>query len=137
MVACVAAVAAWTYGPWREKYAVAVPPASASQRQVVVAYLRALDAHDSGTALALSAPSMDGTTRMWLADTAGVSDIKVGTLQLDAAQGIGEQYTVPVNFVYRGHWWNDDPSFGNGEHDWGYSLARIDGRWLITDDGLG
>ncbi len=44
---------------------------------------------------------------------------------------------MPVDFVYHSHWWKNDPSFGDGEHDWGYSLAKINGRWLITDDGLG
>jgi len=71
LVACVAALAMWRYGPWREKYAVALPPPGASQRQVVLAYIRALDAHDSATAMALSAPSMRGTTQMSLASISG------------------------------------------------------------------
>src|SRR5215472_6923936 len=81
VVACLVAVAAWQYGPWREKYAVPLPPSSASQRQVVLAYLHALDAHDSATAMALSAPSMRGTTQTWLADTAGITQVKVGAVQ--------------------------------------------------------
>jgi hypothetical protein len=137
LVACVAALAMWRYGPWREKYAVALPPPGASQRQVVLAYIRALDAHDSATAMALSAPSMRGTTQMWLASTASISQIKVGAVQYDAHQATGEQYSVSVDFIYHSHWWKDDPSFGDGEHDWGYALASINGRWLITDDGLG
>ncbi|HXT92323.1 MAG TPA: hypothetical protein VN714_24065 [Trebonia sp.] len=135
--ACVAALAAWRYGPWREKYAVALPPPTASQRQVVLAYLRALDAHDSATAMALSAPSMRDNTQVWLANTADITQIKVGAVGYDAHQAAGEQYAVPVDFVYRSHWWKDDPSFEDGEHDWGYLLASINGRWLITDDGLG
>jgi hypothetical protein len=132
----VAALAAWRYGPWQEKYAVALPPPAASQRQVVLAYLRALDAHDSATAVALSAPSMHSTTQMWLASTASITRIKIGAVQYDAQQVPGEQYTVPVDFVYHSHWWKDDPSSGNGDHYWGYSLAKINGRWLIADDGL-
>ena len=42
---CLVAGSAWRYGPWRERYAVAMPPAGASPRQVVRAYLRALDGH--------------------------------------------------------------------------------------------
>jgi hypothetical protein len=136
-LACVVAAAAWRYGPWREKYAVALPPPAASQRQVVLAYLRALDAHDGGTALSLSAPSMRSTTQMWLASTASVTQIKIGAVRYDAQQVPGEQYTVAVDFVCHSHWWIDDPTLGDGEHLWGYSLAKISGRWLITDDGLG
>jgi hypothetical protein len=136
-VACVAALAAWRYGPWREKYAVAVPPPAASQRQVVLAYLRALDAQDSATAMALSAPSMRSTTQTWLANTASITQIKIGAVQSDAKQVPDEQCTVAVDFVYHSHWWKDDPSFGDGEHAWGYWLADINGRWLITDQGLG
>jgi hypothetical protein len=139
-VACLVAglaLAAWWYGPWREKYPVALPPPSASQRQVVLAYLRALDAHDSATAIALSAPSMRGTTQMWLFSTASITRIQVGAVRYEAGQVPGEQCTVQVDFVYHSHWWHDDPSFGDGEHLWGYSLAQVNGRWLITDDGLG
>jgi hypothetical protein len=136
-VACVVALAAWRFGPWREKYAVPLPPPAASQRQVVLAYLRALDAHDGATAMALSAPSMRDRTQAWLADTASIGQIKIGAVQYDAQQVPGEQYTVAVDFVYHAHWWHDDPSFMDGEHNWGYSLAKMNGRWLITDNGLG
>ena len=132
-VACVAglalALAAWRYGPSREKYAVALPPPAASERQVVLAYLRALDAHDSSTAMALSAPSMHSITQMWLASTASITQIKIGAVQYDAQQVPGEQYTVAVDFVYHSHWWKDDPSFGDGEHLLGV-LASEDQRTL-------
>lgn len=137
VVACLMTLAVWQFWPWREKYPVAVPPPAASQRQVVLAYLRSLDAHDSVTALALSAPSMRGTTRMWLANTASITHVKIGSVQYDAHQPTGEQYDVQVDFVYRSHWWKSDPSFGDGAHLWGYWLAKLDGRWLITDDGTG
>ena len=137
VVAGLMTLAVWQFWPWREKYPVALPPPAASQRQVVWAYVRSLDAHDSLTALALSAPTMRATTKMWLASTASITDVKMGAIQYDAGQPTGEQYDVPVDFVYRSHWWKDDPSFVDGEHVWGYSLAKIDGRWLITDDGTG
>ncbi len=137
LIAGVAALTAWSYGPWREKYMVAMPLPAASQQQVVLAYLRALDAHDGATAMALSAPSMRSKTQGWLAGTASITQVRIGAVQYYPHQASGEQYTVPVDFMYHSHWWKDDPSFRDGEHDWGYSLARISGRWLISDDGLG
>ena len=132
-----AAVAIWIYGPRREKYAVALPPPTASQREVVRAYLDALDAHDTATALALSAPSMRGTTQMWLASTAGISKVRIGALAYYAQEPPGQQYSVPTDFVYSSHWWKNDPSFGDGEHYWEYWLTKVNGRWLIDDDGTG
>ncbi len=135
--ACLLALAAWKYGPWRQKYVVALPPPTASQRQVVRAYLRALDAHDSATAEALSTPSMRSTTQMWLGSTASITGIKIGAVVYDAQQPPGEQYSVPTYFTYSSHWWKNDPSFGDGERYWEYWLAKIDGRWLINDGGTG
>jgi hypothetical protein len=137
VVAFIMTLAIWRYWPWREKYTVAMPPPAASQQTVVRAYLRALDAHDSATALALSDRSMRSTTRMWLAKTAGVSRIKIGAVQYAASEQPGEQYSVPTDFVYASHWWADDPSFGDGEHYWEYWLIKINGRWLINDEGTG
>jgi hypothetical protein len=137
VVAFAVALGTWRYGPWREKYAVALPPPAASQRQVVLAYLRALDAHDTATAMALSAPSMNSNTQVWLANTASITQVKLGAVQYDPQALPADRYTVPVDFVYHSHWWKDDPSFEDGEHDWAYSLARINGRWLITNDGFG
>jgi hypothetical protein len=134
---CLVALAAWRNGPWREKYAVALPPPTASQRQVVLAYLRALDAHDSATAEALSTASMRSTTQMWLGSTASITGIKIGAVVYDAQEPAGEQYSVPTYFTYASHWWKNDPSFGDGEHYWQYWLAKIDGRWLINDEGTG
>ncbi len=114
-----------------------MPPPTASQRQVVLAYLRALDAHDSATAEALSAPTMRSTTQMWLGSTARITDIRIGTLSYAAQEPNGEQYSVATNFVYRSHWWKHDPSFGDGPHYWEYWLAKVDGRWLISDEGTG
>jgi hypothetical protein len=74
---------------------------------------------------------------MWLASTASITQIKIGAVQYDAQQPPGQQYSVPTDFVYSSHWWEDDPSFGDGEHYWEYWLAKINGRWLITDDGTG
>jgi hypothetical protein len=112
-----------------------MPPPTASPHQVVLAYLRALDAHDTATAEALSSPSMRGTTQMWLGTTASITHIRIGAISYDPQQPPGEQYSVATDFVYTSHWWKDDPSFGDGEHYWEYWLVRAHGRWLINDDG--
>jgi hypothetical protein len=134
---CLATLACWRYWPWREKYAVPVPPPSASARHVVLAFLRALDAHDSATADTLSTPGMRSTTQMWLSSTASITRIKIGPVQYHPDGPVGQQGNVSTNFWYSSHWWKQDPSFGDGQHDWGYQLVRSHGRWLVDDDGTG
>jgi hypothetical protein len=135
---CLVALGAWRYGPWRERYAVAVPPAGASPAQVVRAYLRALGGHDRGTAMALSAPGYRGTTRYWLGRTASVRVLRIGTVQYYRRDAPGERYAVPADFTYSAYRWQaGDPSFGNGEHHWDYWLLRSHGRWLVSDAGTG
>jgi hypothetical protein len=131
------AIAAWWDGPWRQTYAVPVPPPSAAPGQVVRAYLRALDAHDSATACALSAPGFRGTTATWLNSTASITGIWIGTVQYYPASPPGQRYEVPVTFRYASHWWKQDPSFPDGNEDWGYQLVHTHGRFLIDDDGTG
>jgi hypothetical protein len=128
-------VAGWWYWPWREKYVVPAPPPSATARQVVLAYLHALDAHDSATAYAVSAPDYKSSAGSWLDSTARISQIWVGKLQY--APKSQERYYVPVTFWYYSHWWKQDDSFPNGWHQWGYVLTRSHGRFLIVDEGVG
>ena len=128
-------VAGWWLGPWRQKYSVPVPPPSASARQVVLAYLRALNAHDSATAYALSAPRFRDTTAYWLNSTARVTPIRIGSLQYFPKAPAGQRYDVPAVFWYGSHWWKQDPSFPDGRHSWGYQLVRVHGRFLIDDNG--
>jgi hypothetical protein len=112
LVACFAVaitavgVAGWSFRPWREKYVVPVLPPSASARQVVLAYLRALDAHDSATAYAVSAPDFKSTASLWLDSTARLTRIWVGKVQ----------------------YYSKEPPRG-------YSLERSHDRFLIVDDG--
>jgi hypothetical protein len=134
---CLVTLACWRYWPWREKYAVPAPPPSASARQVVLAYLRALDAHDSATADTLSTPGVRSTTEMWLSSTASITRIKIGPVLCDPHDPVSQQCQVSANFWYSSHWWKQDPSFGNGQHDWGYQLVRSHGRWLVDDEGAG
>jgi len=76
-----AAVEGWWYWPGREKYTVAVPAPSASAPQVVLAYLRALDAHDRATAYALSTSAFRSTVAAWLSQTASITRIQIGKVQ--------------------------------------------------------
>jgi hypothetical protein len=131
----VAAVAAGGAAWWWEvtpKYHVAVPAAGAPPADVVRAYLRALDAHDGGTARALSTSDHRAVTGTWLSDTAGLR-----LLTLAAPVPEGDETRVSVTFDLRQHWWTDDPSMGPGRHDWSYVLVRQHGRWLIQDEGTG
>jgi hypothetical protein len=135
---CLVAAGAWRYGPWRERYAVAMPPARASPRQVVRAYLHALDGHDAGTAMALSAAGHRSATAYWLARTASVRVVRIGAVQYYPGDPPGQRYVVPTDFVYSSYSWEHyDPSFWNGAHYWEYWLVHPHGRWLIRDEGTG
>jgi hypothetical protein len=134
VLACLAGLTAWHYRPWRLKYAVPMPPQHASPRPVVVAYLHALDAHDNATAQALSAPVERATTAFWLRDTAGVTAIKIDSVQHFTAS---PPYYVCAEFRYSSHLWTGDDSFPDGQRYWCYDLVRRHDRWLIYDDGLG
>jgi len=128
-----AGLATWHYWP-RLKYAVPVPPPHASPRQVVTAYLHALDAHDTTTALTLSAPGERVTTAFWLKDTAGITAIRIESVQHFKPS---PPYYVCTEFHYSSHPWTNDESFPDGQHYWCYDLVHRHGRWLIYDDGLG
>jgi hypothetical protein len=133
LVALIALLGGWWVWPWREKYSVPVPSAGASARQVVIAYLRSLDAHDNATALALSTPGFRSTTSAWLASTAGVTHIDVRPLQ--CFRSGPDRCDVQTTFNYASHWWKQDDSFPDGPETWGYFVVRRGGRWLINDDG--
>lgn len=134
VIGCLAGLAAWRYWPWRQKYPVPLPAVSASPGQVVVAYLRALNAHDQTTADALSAPSEQGTTASWLHSTASITSIRISSVQHFTGS---EPYQVCMNFRYTSHWWLEDPSFPEGQEYWCYYLIHRHDRWLVADDGLG
>jgi hypothetical protein len=136
VVVAALAAATWWQWPWRQKYAVPVPPPTAAPGKVGRAYLRALDAHDSATAYALSAPDFRGTTAGWLSSTASITAIWIGKVQYHPKSPLGQRYEVPVAFRYAAHWWKQDPSFPDGNEQWGYQLVYTHGRFLIDDDGV-
>jgi hypothetical protein len=49
----------------------------------------------------------------------------------------GRRYWALTEFRYASHWWDQDPSFADGDHVWGHYLIRSHGRYLIDDEGLG
>jgi hypothetical protein len=122
-------------GWWWEnsaRYHVPVPSAGAGPGDVVRAYMRALDAHDSATARALSTASHRAATGTWLSDTTGMKALKVSAPVTEQ-----NEVQVMVTFDLHQHWWTDDPSMRPGRHDWSYILVRQRGRWLIQDEGTG
>ncbi|MHA6762581.1 hypothetical protein [Streptacidiphilus sp. PAMC 29251] len=129
------------------RYQVPMPPADATPQQVAMAYMRALDGGDQGTALALSTPDHKGEAKLWISHTAGVRDRTVTSVTADNDDDLsdwrapGEPYTqavqVEVNFTYQKHWWSDDDSVSNGPMLWGYFLVRVPGgRWLVSGEGV-
>jgi hypothetical protein len=132
------------YVDGRQRYAVAVPPAGASPEQVVLAFLRALDAHDRRTADKLVTPGNHVGPDGWVDGTARVTNIKILGVRLDPTYGqdsgtaYRQAYGVDVSFDYQAQWWYDSQgSFPDGNHYWGYSVVWDHGRWLIQDNGLG
>jgi hypothetical protein len=128
-------VEAWQYWPGREKYVVAVPPPSASPRQVVLTYLWALDAHDRATAYAVSTPAFRSTVALWLSRTASITRIWIGKVRYYPESPASARYEVPVGFWYESHWWDQDETFPNGQQGWGFQLRHIHGRFLIDANG--
>jgi hypothetical protein len=134
VIAALVGATSWRHDLDRQKYPVAMPPAHASARQVVLAYLHALDAHDAATADGLSTFAFRSETRSWLQSTAGMQNITVDGVTHYAGQA---EYDVTVSFRYASHWWKHDDSFPDGQKDWGYILVARHGRLLISDDGTG
>lgn len=134
--AAVVVVAALVGGGWwwesTPRYDVPLPSASAGPGDVVRAYMRALDAHDSATARVLSTSSHRPVTGGWLSDTSGMKALKVSAPITEH-----NEVQVMVTFDLHQHWWTDDPSMRPGRHDWSYILVQQRGRWLIQDEGIG
>jgi hypothetical protein len=86
------------------------------------------------TAQARSAPGERATTAFWLKDTAGITAIKIESVQHFTAS---PPCYVCAEFRYSSHPWTGHDSFPDGEHHWCYDLVHRHCRWLIYDDGLG
>ena len=134
VMAAVAAIGLTLYHLDRQKYQVPMPPPGASARQVVLAYLHALDAHDTATAEQLTTPSFRPETQSWLRSTASIRHITIQGVTHWSRQ---HEYDVNVTFRYASHLWTRDSSFPDGDHFWGYSLVSRHGRLLINGDGVG
>ncbi|MEV4455965.1 DUF4829 domain-containing protein [Microbispora sp. NPDC049633] len=120
-------------------------PDSASPRQVVAAYLDAINAHDVEAGRRLStrrfAEREENVTGS-LFDDAELSDVKIEVPRPEPGYGSRnggrhrEAVYVPVSFTLR-H--SDDVSMPNGPTVWGYVLVRAgeDEPWRIDDAGVG
>jgi hypothetical protein len=129
-------------GPRRQ---VALPPAGAAPAAVVRAYVDALDAHDTGTALALWVPAeRAGLRETWLSDVDTVTGVRLGRPAHERPAWSGHRadqavVRVPVRFDLRWRWLHGDGSMPSGRTDWGYLLVRVSpgGPWRIFDQGTG
>lgn len=118
---------------------VAMPPAGATPRQVVIGYLAALNANDPRVARALTKPGSEARAQAdsWLRDLDHISDIRIHGVFSDP----DPRYHGAVDVVVD---WNVDWRHSDGSTDgdmsfWDYSLASdpATGRWLIFDQGQG
>jgi hypothetical protein len=126
----------WGLWSWLAQAAVPVPPATASARQVVLTFIRALNAHDATTAEALWVPDMAAAAQAWTRSTTSITDVKVRDGGPPLADGGCSRDWVFVRFRYVGRS-PANASFRDGVHVWGYDLTRSHGRLLICDQGLG
>jgi hypothetical protein len=134
VIAAVAAIVLTPHPPDAQKYRVPMPPPGASARQVVVAYLHALDAHDTATAEQLSTAGFRSTTQSWLQLTGSIQHITMQNVYHYARQG---EYDATVTFRFTSQPGRGDDSFPDGSHYWGYVLVPRHGRLLVSDDGTG
>lgn len=107
---------------------IAVPPADATAEEVVRAYLEAVDAHDCGTALELTAPSFAATTESMCRDAASLTITGLVTVGTGA---------VHASFDVDWRLFAEDVSIPEGGFGWAYSLDRGEDGWRIEDAGNG
>ena len=110
---------------------VALPPPSASPRQVVTRYLHALQSGDCDTAHALATSTfVPGNGEL-----CGDVDVKTFKVAADTAStGLG-QITFATQMVTNG---SGDGSIPPGELTWFYTVKRqSDGSWRLVSGGSG
>ena len=120
------------------------PSRHTGPREVVSAYLAALDAGDASAALQLATPrfqaELKGEVDSPLTNWVSVADVRVGTPREDDALASARRYrlvlNVPVNFALRQR---EEVSMRDGKTTWGYVVVRQDpsDAWLIDDQGVG
>jgi hypothetical protein len=123
---------------------VVVPRANATPKQVVTAYLDALNAHDCDTAEAVMTDGAKGEATSWCEDVASLTDVDVSDYSRERPEWSGhsgrEQVTnVPVAFNLNWRPFHNDGSMDEGATVWGYLLvrARPGSPWRIFSQGTG
>lgn len=107
----------------------ALPPSSASARQVLDAYLGALRAGDCATARALATGSMTSSN----GDLCGQVHVSATRVEGEPAGGPGE-LTFMTMLTISGA----DQSMHDGDNTWFYSLKQqADGAWRLVGGGSG
>jgi len=143
LVVLIAVVGYW-HAVDARRYAVPLPPANASPQRVVLAYLHALDGHDTSTAEHLVTHDNGLDLPYWLSHTASLTNIRITGTWWDATYGryaggpYAHAWEIGTSFDYRYHWWIDSAgtNFPNGHQPyWGFTVVRDHGRWLIRDQG--
>lgn len=115
----------------------APPPATSSPRDVVHAYVAALNAHDRAALKAIT--DDDGTAATWLHDIRKITDLKITSVRNGNPKASGfPEHTklkeVAVTFI--ASWRHKDPSVESGRMDWGYVLEKNKATgWTIVDQG--
>lgn len=128
----------------RQTSDVAVPANAATPRQVVTAYLDALNVHDCETAETVMTQEAKASARSWCKNIASLTDVAVGNEFAERPTYYGRSDTeevahVPVTFNLNWRIFHNDGSMGEGSTTWGYLLVRssADSPWRIFDQGVG
>lgn len=110
---------------------VAMPPADASPRQVVSAYVAAMNAHDCDTAKRLSATEGVDETALWCGDIAHLS------VSFPEKYSVNRRGRVDMLVVLDIHWrpFHNDGTVPQGPYTWEYLLRRVHGAWRVFDQG--
>lgn len=126
----------------RQEGQVAVPPVGAGPRQVVKAFVAALDAHDCATARKLFVDRRPAD--QWCGDVLSLKRLRMRTPFAEKPQWSGhrsdqEVMDVGVTFDLRWRLFHNDGSMEEGPTTWGYTLVRDSARqpWRIADQGTG
>ena len=126
LVLVVAATVAYLLLPPRQTSNVAVPAPNATPEQVVTAYLDALNAHDCGTAEAVTTEGAKDSAKSWCTDVASLSAVHVRDQFAERPKWSGrspsEQVSdVPVTFDLNWRLFHNDASMDEGATTWATS----------------
>ena len=112
-------------------------PPNATPEQVVEAYVAAIDADDEDAARPLMTERfrerLEGAVDGWLGGRSySVRDLRLRARQ--SADGSPDSKTTYIPVTFRSRYPNND---GEQLVTWGFVLARHQGGWRISDEGVG